>query len=56
MGRQCFFYIPLMFLLNGLYGFNGFVFVQPGADLMTSVIAIALGITLMRKLNEESAV
>jgi putative MATE family efflux protein len=48
LGRQCFFYIPLLLILNSMFGFGGFVFVQPAADIMTSMVAITLAVTLIR--------
>jgi Na+-driven multidrug efflux pump len=38
-GRQGLYYIPLLFLLNALFGFNGFVFTQPIVDLLMAITA-----------------
>ena len=48
MGRQFLFYIPLMFLLNHQFGFEGFVWAQPASDILTTVIAVVLGISLVK--------
>jgi Na+-driven multidrug efflux pump len=42
LGRQFLFYIPLLYLLNYLFAFNGFVWAQPAADILTTGIAIVL--------------
>jgi hypothetical protein len=34
--------VPLLYLLNGLFGFNGFIFAQPTADIFTAVLALVL--------------
>ena len=38
-GRQGIFYIPILFLLNGLFGFNGFIFTQPIVDVLMCITA-----------------
>ncbi|MGD1823650.1 MAG: MATE family efflux transporter [Pleomorphochaeta sp.] len=52
LGRQCIIYIPLLFILNSLFGFNGFIFAQPIADISTTLIALILSISFMKELNE----
>jgi putative MATE family efflux protein len=42
LGRQCLFYIPLLYILDGFFGFRGFVYSQPIADVCTAVIALFL--------------
>jgi Na+-driven multidrug efflux pump len=48
MGRQLLFYIPLLYLLNYLFGFNGFIWAQPAADILTAGIAVILSRPLFR--------
>jgi putative MATE family efflux protein len=48
LGRQFLFYIPLLYLLNYLLGFNGFIWAQPAADMLTTGIALALSRPLFR--------
>ncbi len=38
-GRQGLFYIPILFLLNGLFGFNGLIFTQAIVDVLMLVTA-----------------
>jgi putative MATE family efflux protein len=38
-GRQGVFYIPLLFALNGLFGFHGLVFTQPIVDFLMAIVA-----------------
>lgn len=38
-GRQGLFYIPILFLLNGLFGFNGLIFTQPIVDVLMLITA-----------------
>jgi Na+-driven multidrug efflux pump len=42
IGRQFIFYIPLLYLLNSLFGFAGFIWAQPIADILTTAIALVL--------------
>lgn len=51
LGRQCIIYIPLLFILNSLFGFKGFIFAQPIADIIISFIALLMGFNFMRELN-----
>jgi putative MATE family efflux protein len=55
MGRQFLFYIPLIYLLNHLFGFSGFVWAQPSADILTTGIAVVLGFSLIKIMRGESA-
>jgi len=41
-GRQGIFYIPLLFLLNGLFGFHGLIFTQAIVDVLMCVTATAM--------------
>jgi putative MATE family efflux protein len=48
MGRQLLFYVPLLFLLNYQFGFKGFIWAQPAADILTTGIAVVIGISLIK--------
>jgi putative MATE family efflux protein len=48
MGRQLLFYVPLLYLLHYLFAFNGFVWAQPAADILTTAIAVILSRPLFR--------
>jgi putative MATE family efflux protein len=48
LGRQLLFYIPLLYLLNHLFAFNGFIWAQPAADILTTGIALILSRPLFR--------
>ncbi|MHB9293713.1 MATE family efflux transporter [Hollandina sp. SP2] len=48
LGRQFLFYIPLLYLLQYLLGFNGFIWAQPVADILTTGIALVLSRPLFR--------
>jgi Na+-driven multidrug efflux pump len=48
MGRQLLFYVPLLYLLNHLFAFNGFIWAQPAADILTTLIAVVLSRPLFR--------
>lgn len=52
LARQCLIYLPLLFLLNSLFGFNGFIYAQPAADILTTVIAVLLSISFIKEMNE----
>ena len=56
LGRQCLFYLPLLFILNHIWGFEGFMYSQPLADILTALTAILLGLKLFAGLKEEGAV
>jgi putative MATE family efflux protein len=48
IGRQLLFYVPLLFILNHLFGFDGFIWAQPTADILTTGIAGILCISLIK--------
>lgn len=41
-GRQGLFYLPILFLLNGLFGFNGLIFTQAIVDVLMLVTATVM--------------
>lgn len=51
LGRQCIIYIPLLFILNSLFGFKGFIFAQPIADITTTLVAFILSLSFMKEMN-----
>jgi len=55
MGRQLLFFTPLLFLLNYLFGFKGFVWAQPAAEILNTVIAALLGLSLLKLMPRRAA-
>jgi putative MATE family efflux protein len=53
MGRQFLFFVPLLYVLNHLFGFEGFIWAQPAADILTTVIAVVLIRPLLRIMRGE---
>jgi putative MATE family efflux protein len=51
LGRQCIIYIPLLFALNTLYGFDGFIYAQPAADVLTTIIALLLSVSFIKNMD-----
>lgn len=51
LGRQCIIYIPLLLILNKLFGFSGFIYAQPIADNLTTVIAVILSVSFLKELR-----
>ncbi|MDR2103804.1 MAG: MATE family efflux transporter [Treponema sp.] len=51
MGRDFLFYLPLLFIFNNLWHFNGFMYSQPVADAFTTLVAIILSIRLFKQLK-----
>jgi putative MATE family efflux protein len=60
MGRQFLVYLPLLFILTRLFQFNGFIYVQPIADIITTSVSVLMGISLLKSIRslhrEEAAV
>jgi Na+-driven multidrug efflux pump len=52
LGRQLLFFLPLLYLLNHLFGFSGFVWAQPAADILTTGIALVLSRPLFRAMKD----
>ncbi|MDR2561418.1 MAG: hypothetical protein LBC63_06590, partial [Holophagales bacterium] len=48
LGRQLLFFIPLLYLLNHLFGFRGFVWAQPAAEMLNTGTAILMGLSLIK--------
>ena len=55
LGRQGLFFLPLILALPPLLGLTGIELVQPLADLMTFILALALQIGLLRRINRLQA-
>jgi putative MATE family efflux protein len=53
LGRQLLFYVPSLYLLNGFFGFKGFIFALPASDLFTAVLALALSRPLFKIMRGE---
>lgn len=51
LGRQCLFYIPLLYILNNMFMLQGLMLAQPIADYMTTITALIIGVPLIRKLH-----
>ena len=51
LGRDFLFYLPLLFLFNHLWHFNGFMYCQPVADGLTTCVALALSARLFKQLK-----
>jgi hypothetical protein len=45
------FYVPLLYFLNYLFSFSGFIWAQPAADILTTGIAPVLSRPLFRILR-----
>jgi putative MATE family efflux protein len=54
MGRSCAVFLPLLFILNFYWGFDGYVMTQPVADIITSGISVALSVSLLRTIGRQS--
>ena len=53
LGRQCILYLPFLFILNNLFGFDGFIYAQPAADILTTLVAVFMSISFIKELNEK---
>jgi len=53
LARQGLFYIPTLFILNYLFGFSGFIYAQPIANILTFVLAIILFQQIKFQINNE---
>ena len=52
LGRQFLVYLPLLFILNHFFGFTGFIYTQPIADIITSTVAALFFISLLKNLRK----
>jgi Na+-driven multidrug efflux pump len=51
LGRDFLFYLPLLFIFNYLWQFDGFMYCQPVADGFTTCVALVLSARLFKKLK-----
>lgn len=56
ISRQGLVYIPMRFVLDALFDVTGLVWAQPAADLISSVIGIAMYQLCFRRLKNKSTV
>jgi putative MATE family efflux protein len=56
LGRQCLFYIPLLLLLNYLFQFNGIIYAQPIADIITTVLALLFSASIFKAMKTPAEV
>jgi putative MATE family efflux protein len=56
LGRQCLIYLPLLFILNAFFGFSGFIYAQPIADITTTIISVLMSISFLKDLNEKNKI
>jgi Na+-driven multidrug efflux pump len=49
--RQGIMFIPIILILPNLIGFNGVIYSQAIADLLTTIVTVILAVNLIKKLN-----
>jgi hypothetical protein len=54
MGRHLLFFVPLLFILNHFLGFDGFIWARSGTDILTTSIAIILGLSLIKLMRGDA--
>lgn len=52
-GRQCIFFIPLLLILNSVWGLTGLMYAQSVADILTTLVALLIGIPFLKKLHKQ---
>jgi hypothetical protein len=52
LGRQFLVYLPLLFILNHFFGFTGFIYTQPIADIITTTVAVLFSVSLFKNLHK----
>ena len=52
LGRQLLFYIPFLYLFNHIWGLTGLLYAQTGADICVTILAVLIGLPLLRKLGK----
>ena len=50
LGRQGLFFIPAIIIFSTVWGFGGFIYAQPFADIFTTVLAITLFLAMRKKI------
>jgi Na+-driven multidrug efflux pump len=51
LGRDFLFYLPLLFIFDTLWQFNGYMYSQPVADGLTTCVALVLSSRLFKQLT-----
>ncbi len=51
LGRQFLLYLPALLILNHLFGFNGFIYAQPIADILTTGVAALMSYSFFKELS-----
>jgi putative MATE family efflux protein len=51
LGRDFLFYLPLLFIFDWLWQFDGYMYSQPVADALTTCAALVLSLRLFKQLN-----
>lgn len=51
LGRQCLFYIPILYVFHALWGLNGLLCVQMASDWLTLIVAVGIAVPLLLKLR-----
>ncbi len=54
LGRQGLFYIPALIIFSTSWGFNGFIFALPFADVVTTMLSFTLFLLMKKKLFDPS--
>ena len=49
ISRQGLFYLPLLFILNMIFGFNGFIYAQPITDVLMLIISALILLNIINK-------
>lgn len=52
LGRQLFFFIPLLLILNHYFTFKGYIYAQPVADVVTTLVSVLLSVYFVRDLHK----
>lgn len=51
LGRQGLFFIPALIILSALWGFDGFIFALPVADIATTLLSLTLFLIMKKELH-----
>ena len=54
LGRQLVIFVPLLFILHNMFGYYGFIWTQPISDILTTGVALLLGISLRKLMKKRS--
>ena len=55
LSRQGILFIPIVFLFDALWQFDGVIYAQPTADILSAVIAVVIYFFVNKKLKSEEA-